>query len=73
MKAIFNILFITFLVLPDPIYSNQISFVKNSDTLNINNNDNDFCDHFFIADTHYFSKQLNSFSDLMNDNTGVCV
>jgi len=73
MKAIFNILFITFLVLPDPIYSNQISFVKNSDTLNINNNDNDFCDHFFIADTHYFSKQLNSFSDLMNDNTGVYV
>ena len=73
MKAIFNILFITFLVFPDSIYSNQISFVKNSDTLNINNNDNDFCDHFFIADTHYFSKQLNSFSDLMNDNTGVYV
>ena len=67
MKTLFNILFIAFFIFLSPTYSIQIPFVNNSDTLDINTNDDDFCDHFFVADTHYLSKQLNSFSDLIND------
>ena len=73
MKDLINILFISFLVFPNLAYSEQPQIVKNRDSLDRNYKDDDFCDQFFVADTHYLSKQLYLFSDLMYDNTGVYV
>ncbi|SVB87229.1 uncharacterized protein METZ01_LOCUS240083, partial [marine metagenome] len=55
MKDLINILFISFLVFPNLAYSEQPQIVKNRDSLDINYKDDDFCDHFFVADTHYLS------------------
>jgi len=73
MKILFNIIIIYSIVFHGHAFSDQAQFVRNSDSLDVNNDDDDFCDHFFVSNTHYLSKQLNFFSDLMYDNTGVYV
>ena len=47
MKILFNIIIIYSIVFPGHAFSDQAQFVRNSDSLDVNNDDDDFCDDDF--------------------------